>query len=765
MTQIDAAERVTGRVPYLVDSAVPGMLHARLVRSTVPHARLVRVDLEGARRVDGVVAVLSGEALASGTGHVPTFGPVFRDRPILADGKVRYVGEPIVAIAADSIDAATDAADAVEIEYEDLPPVFSSRDALDEGAPLVHEEIPRAGPTFADININRSPGTNVCNQFKLRHGDVESGLRQADMVFEDTFTSPAVQHVPLETHVCIAEATGDRLTVWSTTQLPHILRAQLAEVFGLPLSHVRVIVSTLGGAYGAKCYPSIEPIVAALAYATRRPVRLHLTREEEFVTITKHAADITLTTGVMADGRIVARRAHGLFNTGAYADIGPRLIKAGGYGMNGPYRIPNVHIDAYAVYTNLPPAGAFRGYGISQAAWAYESQMDMIGDRLSIDPVELRMRNLLVDGDTFATGQPMHGAHFKGLLRSAAEGIGWNPSVRSVREGNIARGTGVSCILKGTIVPSTSTATVTVNADGTVNVATSTVEMGQGARTAMALIASQELSVPLECVAVSYVDTDVTPYDQQTSASRSTQAMGQAILSAIAQLHETMLREASAILGQPVDELEIQGGEVVASSGLQRRLSIADVVRQSGMGSMTGTGTYRTRGGLDAQTGQGIASDHWHQSAGAAEVAVDLETGRVEVLRYFGTVYGGRVVSPMLARLQTEGNTTFGLSQALFEEMVFDGGQLVGANLGDYMITSIKDLPAAIELDVVANDDDEVMHGLGETSLPTVMAAIGNAVARATGVRITDLPITPEKVLRALRAAEAPDGPAEGSDA
>ena len=432
---LDARERVTGRVPYTINFVVPGMLHAKLLRSTAAHARIVRIDTELARSLPGVAAVLTGADLAARTDIVPWFGPIFRDQPILAIDKVRYVGEPVVAVAAVDVDVAHEALDLVDIEYEELPGVFTLDQALAQGAPLVHNGPPRLGQTFADIIVHAEGGTNVCNHFKLRKGDVEQGLAQADHVFEDVFTSPPVQHVPMETHACVATVDGGIVSITTASQLPYQVRATLAEIFKIPQTSVRVIVPTLGGGYGAKAWPTIEPIAAVLSLVARRPVRLHLTREEEFVTITKHGVRIAMTTGVMNDGRIVARRSTCHFNTGAYADIGPRLIKNGGFGTGGPHNIPNVWVDSYAVYTNIVPAGAFRGYGISQAAWAYETQMDMIAERLCWDPLEFRMKNLLVDGQTMMTGEPMFDAHFKELLGNAARWIGFDAGEPPVRMG------------------------------------------------------------------------------------------------------------------------------------------------------------------------------------------------------------------------------------------------------------------------------------------------------------------------------------------
>jgi CO/xanthine dehydrogenase Mo-binding subunit len=757
---LDARDRVTGRVPYTINVALPGMLHAKLLRSEAAHARLVRVDASRARAFPGVAAVLTGQDIVDRGDIQPRFGPVLRDQPILAYGKVRFVGEPLAAVAAADPDVAARALELIEVEYDELPPVFSVDEALADGAALVHEEPPHPGPTFADVILHTGAGTNLCNHFKLRKGDIQAGFAEAAHIFEDVFTSPAVQHVPLETHACVASWTGDGITIHAGTQIPYMLRSQLAEVFRLPASKVRVIVSTLGGGYGAKCYPNIEPIAVALSRVARRPVRIVLSREEEFVTITKHAVRVRMKTGLRADGSICARKVTAHFNTGAYADIGPRLIKNGGYATGGPTDIPNVWIDSYAVYSNLPPAGAFRGYGVSQAAWAYETQMDMIAERLHEDPYELRMKNLLTNGQTFATGEQLNDCHFQELLTDVKDRIGWDAPTRATAvpgsNGHKVRAKGLSCIIKGTVTPSTSTAAAKLNDDGSLDVSTSAVEMGQGLLTAMAILAAEQLDLPTDRVHVSHVDTDVTPYDQQTSSSRSTQAMGLAVAGAAIEIREQMLKLASELLEADVTDLEVRAGSVQVRGVPARALSFQDVMRRTRSGSLLGRGRFQSSGGLDAETGQGIGAVHWHQAAGAAEVEVDLETGKVDVLRYEAAVYSGRTVNPVQADLQAEGNVAFGLGQALYEELLYDNGQLQNGNLGDYMIASMRDMPADLVTSTLENHQTNEIHGIGETGLPPVMPAICNAIYRATGVRIVDLPATAEKILRGLRELKAP---------
>ncbi len=752
---LDANLRVRGRAPYAIDVAVPGMLHAKLLRSPYAHARIVSVDATRARALPGVHAVLTGPELAARDDIFPYFGPIFRDQGVLATDKVRFVGDPVAAVAAIDIDIAQAALDLIEVEYEELPAVFGVDEALEPGAPIVHDEPRRLGQTFADIIVSAEADSNVCNHFKLRKGDVERGFAEADHVFEDVFTSPPVQHVPMETHNCVATIEAGIIKVTTATQMPFAVRASLAEIFKVSQARVRVTTPTLGGGYGAKTYTKVEPIAALLAQATGRPVKIHLTREEEFITITKHGVKIRMKTGVMDDGRIVARKSTCLFNTGSYADIGPRLIKNGGYATGGPHYIPNVWVDSYAVYTNLPPAGAFRGYGVSQAAWAYETQMDMIAERLGWNALEFRMKNLLEDGQSVMTGEDMFDAHFKELLTTATDAIGWDPADVPLRNGTKVRAKGFACIIKGTVTPSTSTAGAKLNEDGSLQILSSAVEMGQGAETALSVLAAEGLDLELGQVSISRPDTDVTPYDQGTSSSRNTYSMGTAVGMAVADIRRQLLDLAADQLEVDPADLELVAGRVQARGVPSKSIAYGDLVRASRSGNLLANGVFASEGGLDPETGQGIGSVHWHQAAAAVEVEVDLATGKIDLLRYHAGVYAGRIVNPVQAELQTEGNIAFGLGQALFEELVFDGGQLQNGNLGDYMIASIKDMPKEISLGILENLEANDIHGIGESSLPPAMPAIGNAVFRATGVRITDLPITPEKVLRGLRAIAA----------
>jgi CO/xanthine dehydrogenase Mo-binding subunit len=756
---IDAQERVSGRINYVLNVELPGMLSGKILRSPFPHGRVVRADASRAERLAGVGAVLTRSDFIGPTGFNGKYGRIFRDQTVVALDKVRFVGDPVAAVAAVNDDIAAEALSLIEVEYEELPAVFDEEEALKPTAPLVHDPRPEQQPMFSKLIQDLPAGSNLCSHFKLRHGDVEQGFREADFVFEDIFRSPAAQHVSLEPHVTVAQFFRGKLTIWTSTQMPHAIRSQMAELFNLPLARVRVIVETLGGGFGSKGSLRLEPITSFLALKANRPVKILLKREEEFVTVCKHPATIRIKTGVKKDGALVARQVNANFNTGAYSDIGPVVARNGGSAMSGPYKIPHVWIDSCAVWTNVVPAGALRGFGVPQAVWAYESQMDLIAERLALDPVEFRRKNLLRDDDCFATGEKLVDMHYDELLDQAAASVQWTSSDArwlkkdrpSQEKDIIRRGKGLALVIKATITPSTSAAALKLNEDGSLNVLTSSVELGQGAKTVLAQIAADALQVPMSRVSVSDPDTELTPYDQQTSSSRTTFSMGGAIGKAAADLKRQLLDYGAELLEASVSDLVLEEGRVAVRGTPGRSLDYGEIALRSNQGNLIGRGAFSTRGGLDLETGQGIGSVHWHQGAIGCEVEVDMETGKVRVLHLSPHVFAGRVVNPRLCELQLEGSTIFGLGQALFEEMAYDDrGQLLNANLGDYNIPSFEDIPKQLNPGALEHTGSEELHGIGETLLPPVMAAIGNAVYNAVGARIRDLPLTPEKVLREL---------------
>ena len=732
----DAVARVTGTVPYGANLQLPGMLFAKVLRSPVPHGHITRLDATVAEQLPGVVAVLTGADLGKPDGPQRNSGVIKKDQPVVAYDRVRYVGEPVAVVAAETEEIAEEALAAVEVDYEEMPAVYDAVEAMAPDAPQLHE----------------AAAANVFVYRKLRRGDVDAALAAADEIVEERFTSPIAQHVTLEPHVAIAQWHGEgRLTLWSTAQAPYKVRSVLAELFGLEPDAVRMIVPPLGGGYGGKGHVRIEPLVAALAWKVGgRPVKLTLTRAEEFVTVTKHAATIEMKSGVKEDGTITARKITIYWNGGAYADASPALVGGGMVRSIGPYRIPNVWVDSYGVYTNLPPAGAFRGAMASQGAWAYESHMDTIAHRLGRDPLQYRLEQALVDGDTFATGETLHDVHFIECLRACAEGLGWDRKERPATGSARRRGRGLAVMMKSTIATSRSQCRLALGADGKLILYTSTVEMGQGAHTVLAQMAAGAVGVPLASVSVVGPDTAQSPFDDTTSASRATSMMGMAIVDGATKLKEKLRDMAAPLLEHRPEELVAGGGGVAVRTQPEQQVSYGEIVGRHGQKTVEALGQHQTKGGLDPETGQGLSTPHWHQGAGACEVEVDVETGKVAVLRYHAASYAGTVINPQMARLQNEGNVIFGLGPAMMEEVVVDHGQIVNPNLSDYLIPSFLDIPHELQTVSLESEGGEI-HGIGEMTLPPVAPAIANAIYDAVGIRIRDLPITAEKVLRALQ--------------
>ena len=742
--RVDGLEKVTGRARYVTDLVIPGMAHAKVLRSPYAHTRVRKVDVTRARALTGVLAALCGADL---TWCEPYYGPAYRDRPVLAIDVARYEGEPVAAVAA--VDEATAAAalDLIEVDYEPLSPVITLEEALGPGAPLVHTGKPQAG-IFADLSTLRPElGTNICHQFHFARGDSAGALAAADLVLDDTYRFPPVQHYAMEPHAAVAVwSETDGLTIWASSQNPYSVRVELAKMFDVPLARIRVVVPHLGGGFGSKTYAKLEPLAAALARVAGRPVRLAASVAEAFQTVRRCAARVHVRVGFRRDGALVAVECDADYDVGAYADIGPRVVQKGTYTATGPYRVPHVRLDARAVYTNTTPGGAFRGFGVPQLAWALESLFDVAADRLDRDPVELRRQNFLAQGEEFAPGDTPIDGKLEESLSRAAEAIGWT------RASAADRGRGVAAMLKASVAPSVSEAIVRLHTDGSVSVLASAVEMGQGTRTVLAQIAAEVLCVPLARVTVVQPDTAVTPYDQTTSSSRSTTMTGRAVQVASEDVREQLLRITAEALGVATRDLTLDEGAVVAPA---RRLPYAEVLLlRFGMsgGELIGRGVIapgRTAAPLGGST------PFWEMAVGAAEVSVDEETGAVRVERYVSVADVGRAVNPLLLEGQDEGGVVQGLGHTLLEEMLYADGHLLNGTLLLYRVPRADDAPEALECHFVENADGSGpfgAKGAGEGSLIPVSPAVANALARLTGVRLRDLPLTPERVWRALKA-------------
>lgn len=755
--RVDGPAKVAGIAQYVADIQLPGMLYAKVLRSPHPHARLVRVDARKAAEVPGVAAVVTREDLE---GLNVYFGPIVEDQPVLAMDRVRCVGDVVAAVAAEDRNIAEAAVELIEVEYEPLQAVFDVMEAATDQAPVVHEGRVETQAGVHKDRLNFTTGGNICSVYHVEDGNLEEGFAAADEIFEKTYRMPTVQHGHIEPQGATAVwESQNRLVVYTANQNPVGLQEQLARIFNLPESGVRIVVPFVGGGYGGKTHARLEPIVALLARKARRPVQWVLTREEVFLTGRRYGAVVRIKTGFKHDGSLVAREVEVFYEIGAYALSGPVNAKTGCYVASGPYNVPNRSLTTYSVYTNLPPAGPYRGVGVPHVCWAYESEMDRIARRLGKDPLELRMQNLVHEGDIFVTGEPLVSVGISECLRRVAERIGWRGKAEQDSvppNGSKARGKGLAVAMKSTTTPTASAASLRLNADGSAVLLTSSSEIGQGVRTSLAQIVAEELGMAVERVIVSAPDTDVTPYDKSTSSSRTTFHMGNAARRAAEEVREQLLDTGARQLEARIEDLELQDGFVRVAGVPERRLSIAQILKArygDSVGSMFGSCNFQVKGGLDPRTGKGKAAAFWFFSACAAEVEVDLETGKVTVLEVVTSVDVGRAINPRQCALQNEGSMLEALGSAVFEEILYEGGQPINGSFLDYMLPSIQDQPVRFHSVLVETphpDGPFGAKGVGEAAIPSIAPAIGNAVANALGVSLTELPLRPERVLAAL---------------
>lgn len=738
IARLEAHAKVSGRAEYVHNLRVPGMLVAKVFRSTVAHGRIRGIDVTAARAMPGVFAVYTGEDIRKLIAE-PYYGPAFHDQPILALDKVRHVGEPVAVVLAADPHVAEAAAQLIVADYEELPAVYDEVEAMTSKA-VVHEVLKPAG-TFPDLkHLKGKRDTNIALDFHLHRGDPQGAFAKADHVFEHTFRTQQVLHVPLEPFATVALPGEGTLTLHTASQSPSFVRIEIARLFGWPENKVRVKVPYLGGGFGAKLYIKTEALAAACAMLSARPVKLALTMEEQFYMITKHGSTTRIKSAVTREGRVTARECEVWWNGGAYADIGPRVTQKSGFTAPGPYDIENVHIDSYALYTNLPPAGALRGFGIPQLVWAYESHTDMIARALKLDPLEMRRKNLLREGRAQATGTLMRDAALEAVLERLAQRMQWEQPFDHGTETR-RRGRGMAIGFKASISPTTSMAIVNLNADGSCNLYSSTVDMGQGSDTAMAQMVSEVLGVPVEKITVVHPDTDVTPYDMATLGSRSTYHMGHAVKNAAEDARDKLFTLAREV-------------------GLSAETTpIPDIFKKKyGMqaGNIVGVGSFippYTPPDANGQTTD--ATPFWMIGATGAEVEVDTETGEFKVTRLVNLVDVGRAINPAIVETQISGATIMQLGFTLSERMEFDAGQVTNASLADYKIPGMRDMPLRMENEAV----DATQHsgpfgakGVGESGTFGVSPAIASAIDDAVGVRLTSLPLTAEAVYRGLRA-------------
>jgi CO/xanthine dehydrogenase Mo-binding subunit len=736
VNRVGGAERVDGRQRYVADIHLPDELHAALVTLPVARARIDAIHAARALAVPGVRLVLAASDLPQ---PVPRFGPQFEDRPVLAVGETKYHGEPVAAVAADSREAAVEAAALVEVEHEELPAVVTLEAALDPGAPLVQDPSLRPDDPLARTNVRR--------EHRVGWGDVDSAW--ADLVVEGTYSFPIVTHFAIEPHAFIAAPEGDGVAIWSSIQHPYWLQRVLARMLRLPLAKVRILAPDPGGAFGGKQHAKYEPLVAFMALRAGRPVRLVLTLEETFQAVRRAAAEVRVRTGLRSDGRLAFQDIAADYLIGAYVDIADRVVGKGSYVGAGPYRVPAARIVARGVLSHTVPSTAFRGFGVPQVNWAVESNLDEGARRLGIDALEIRLRNLARRDEAFIPWDTPADGDWEQSVRRAAELVGWGSPKAP------GRGRGIAIGLKSGPTTGLSYSTVRLLADGSVVVYAGTSDMGQGARTVFAQIAADELGAPLGSVTVVMGDTAVVPYDQQTSASRSTVLMGNAVLAACREIQARLRAIASSLHAVPEDAIAVEHGAVRLPEGV---LPIRDVL-VAGLGALGGELIGVGEGRKDAEPDHplGGAPSFFEFNCTAVELEVDEETGDIVIIRHVIVSDVGTAINPLQVRMQDEGAAIQGLGHTLMEQIIFDErGRIRNLGAIDYRIPTSMDLPREIVSELVENGDGPGPYGakgMSEGALLPVAAAVAGAVADATGVVIRDLPLSPERVWRALQDA------------
>ncbi len=731
-------DRVTGQQQYVADIRLEDVLHTKLVTLDCARARIVSIDASAARQVPGVRLVMTAADLPQ---PVPRFGPQLQDRPVLAVGETKYHGEPVAAVAAETRDAAEQAARLVRVEYEELPAVFTLEAALDPAAPLVQDPALRPGDPLA--------ATNVLREHRIGWGNVEAA--QAALVVENVYAFPMVTHFAIEPHAFMAAPDGDGVAVWSTIQHPYWLQRILAGILGLPLAKVRIFAPDPGGAFGGKQHAKYEPLVAFMAMHAARPVRLVLSLEETFQAVRRASAQVRVRTGLHADGTFAFQDVAADYLIGAYADIADRVVSKGSYPACGPYRVPAARVVGRSILSHTTPSTAFRGFGNPQVNWAVESNIDEAARTLGIDPLDLRLRNLAHRGEAFIPFDTPADGEWEQTARKAAELVGWGTPLPP------GRGRGIALGIKSGPTTGLSYATVRLLADGSVIVYAGTSDMGQGARTIYAQIAAEELGAPLDWITVVMGDTRIVPYDAQTSASRSSVLMGNAVLRACRDIQGQLREMAARLHGSDEADIVVERGIVRLPD---RELPILDVLRR-GLGrlggELIGNGVMRK----DEEPGHplGGSAAFWEFNCTAVEAEVDEATGDITLRRHVTVSDVGKAINPLQVRMQDEGAAIMGLGHTLMEGYIFDeSGRIRNLGAIDYRIPTSMDLPLELHSEIVENGDGPGPYGakgMSEGALLCVAPAVAAAVRDASGAVIRELPLSPERVWRALHGRES----------
>jgi len=762
--RLDVVEKVTGSAVYADDIQFgKGLLHGRVKRSPYPHARLLSINTSKAAALPGVKVVVTG---ADFPNHI---GLYLKDKYIFARDRVRFVGEPVAAVAAVTEEIAEKALDLIDVAYEELDPVFDAEYGASPEAPLIHPDLENyEAPNF----IFPQPGTNIANHFKIRKGDPQSAWDKCAAIIERKFRIPHVQHVPIEPHIAVAQVSREgKVTVWASSQSPFAQREIFAKALDKSPGDIRVIAPYVGGGFGSKAAVTMEGLPVALAAkANGRPVKLRLTREEEFYTnFVRQGLIIKIKVGCDEAGRLLAMENTMYWDGGASTEYGVNITRAGGYSCTGPYDIPNVKADSLCVYTNHPIGGAYRGFGMSELHTAVDQCMDILAAEIGMDKVEFHRLNCIREGDALVTGMVMHANGLLECIDKVAEALDWGAETPPTAP-NRRRGKGIALAWKAPAMPPNagSSARVQLNEDGTVTLGIGGQELGQGSFTVAAQIAAATLGVPYDWVRIAGpLDTQYSPYEWQTVASRITWSMGNAIRQAAGDARRQILEVVAGAWDEDIEDLDIVQGVVFSYKSENetplRNLVIyglpnEDYTEWTG-GPIVGHGsfmpTYVT--GLDPQTGQGDrAVVHYTVGAQGLDVEVDMDTGRVEILKAVSAYDVGKAINPQLVEAQLEGGIVQGMSSAIFEKMQLDKGVMQNPSFVDYRIATAADIPQeiiSVIVEVPQDDGPWGARGIGEHPMIPTIAALGNAVCEAVGIRLDGPPYSAERIYLAMADA------------
>ena len=746
LPRVDSVPKVTGEAKYTGDLVLPRMLFGKILRSPHPHARILGIDTSRARRLAGVKAVITGRD----TGRVE-YGNVLPDEHALAVDKVRFIGDAVAAVAAADEETAAEAIDLIKVEYEELPAVFDPEEAMKPGAPVIHEQFPN--------NVSARPG--------YVWGDVEKGFRESDYIWEDTFRTQPVTHCAMEPHAALAVCdSSGRATLWASTQSPYAVRFNIAKVLGMPLSDVRVIKPHVGAGFGGKRETfDLHFCAVLLSKLTGRPVRIVYTPEEQFVAGRhRHPLTMRLKVGVKRDGTLMAKEWVAIADGGAYNSTGPAIINAAGSQVGTLYRVASAKYTGYHVYTNKPVSGAFRGFGVLQARFADDAQMDIVAKEIGMDPVELRLKNAIRPGDPNPSGYKITSCGFTECIERVVEGA----SSWERRSGPLVKeGIGIGCnnMVCGSSLfgPDSSSSMVKLQEDGTVILFTGVSDVGQGADTAMAQIVAEELGVGLEDIRMSVSDSETSPTDLGAYASRVTLVGGNAVKIAAEDARRQVLELAALKLEARVEDLEARDRRIFVAGSPEKGIGLADLLTFAVVKLGThilGRGTYAAPSSeWDPATGQTNISPTYSFGSEMLKAEVDEETGQVTVREGVAAFDCGYAINPMSVEGQVEGSTACGIGMSLMEDRITDQGQVLNPSLEGYRAPTALDVPhvGVILVETIDPEGPYGAKGLSEGGQVPVAPAIVNALYDATGIRFKELPVTPEKVLEALDSRRAGD--------